>query len=268
MRITLGTSSGPLTNGTTLMNTLGTVIRAIDAERRRSPPSARSNRAIIGINTTVLPGRSCQSTSTMPPTSGTKSTRNGTRRRKTSGRQLTIAASTPRAVIGFPSAETAASTSSTGGTTTTGYHASTSLKRVALLGTAPRIISPRLPGSRGLVGERRLPGGACLRRRDPLVQASEESRREPVAPAEQRHQRWHEQRADDEGVDQHPGGRGQSDCWMNEIELVLKAPIATASRIAAAVTTRPVRPSPAATASRFSAPASCASLIRPSKNTP
>ena len=30
-------------------------------------------------------------------------------------------------------------------------------------------------------------------------------------------------------------------CWMNEIELVLKAPIATASRIAAAVTTRPVR---------------------------
>ena len=35
-------------------------------------------------------------------------------------------------------------------------------------------------------------------------------------------------------------------CWMNEIELVENAPMATASRIAAAVTTRPVRATPTA----------------------
>ena len=57
-------------------------------------------------------------------------------------------------------------------------------------------------------------------------------------------------------------------CWMNEIELVLKTPIATARRIAAAVTTRPVRASPSATASRSPAPRSRSSLIRPSRNTP
>ncbi len=66
--------------------------------------------------------------------------------------------------------------------------------------------------------------------------------------------------------------------WMKEIELVLKAPIAAASRTAAAVTTRPVAPSPSAIASRSSsalpAPAtparraSLASLIRLSRNTP
>ena len=39
-------------------------------------------------------------------------------------------------------------------------------------------------------------------------------------------------------------------CWMNEVEHVLKDPIATASRIAAAVTTAPVRCRPIATASR------------------
>jgi hypothetical protein len=57
-------------------------------------------------------------------------------------------------------------------------------------------------------------------------------------------------------------------CWMKEIELVLNAPIATASRIAAAVTTLPVRPSPVATASRSARPDSRASLIRPSRKTP
>ena len=57
-------------------------------------------------------------------------------------------------------------------------------------------------------------------------------------------------------------------CWMNEIELVLKAPIATASRIAAAVTTAPVRWTPIATDSRSPTPLSRASLIRPSRNTP
>src|SRR3954447_2242452 len=31
-------------------------------------------------------------------------------------------------------------------------------------------------------------------------------------------------------------------CWMNEIELVLKAPMATARRIAAAVTSAPLQP--------------------------
>ena len=57
-------------------------------------------------------------------------------------------------------------------------------------------------------------------------------------------------------------------CWMNEIELVLKAPIATAIRIAAAVTTRPVRARPVATASSSGSPLSRASLMRPSRNTP
>ena len=57
-------------------------------------------------------------------------------------------------------------------------------------------------------------------------------------------------------------------CWMNEIELVEKAPIATASRIAAAVTTRPVRATPMATASRSVSPLSRASLMRPSRKTP
>ncbi len=57
-------------------------------------------------------------------------------------------------------------------------------------------------------------------------------------------------------------------CWMNEIEDVMKAPIATASRIAAAVTTAPVRSTPTATASRSDSPPSRASLMRPSRNTP
>ena len=57
-------------------------------------------------------------------------------------------------------------------------------------------------------------------------------------------------------------------CCMNEISLVLKAPMATASRIAAAVTMLPVRPRPVATASRSLSPASRASLIRPRRKTP
>ena len=57
-------------------------------------------------------------------------------------------------------------------------------------------------------------------------------------------------------------------CWMNEIDEVMKAPIATASRIAAAVTTAPVRSTPTATASRSPIPASRASLMRPSRKTP
>ena len=50
--------------------------------------------------------------------------------------------------------------------------------------------------------------------------------------------------------------------WMNEIPEVANVPIATQNRSAAAVTTRPVRSSPSATASRFSSPRSRASLIR------
>src|SRR5262249_45160187 len=49
---------------------------------------------------------------------------------------------------------------------------------------------------------------------------------------------------------------------------VVNAPIATANSSAAAVTIRPVRSSPIATASRSPAPASRASLIRDSRNTP
>ena len=55
---------------------------------------------------------------------------------------------------------------------------------------------------------------------------------------------------------------------MNTICEVAKAPIATANSSAAAVTIRPVRSSPIATASESEAPASRASLIRESRNTP
>ena len=51
------------------------------------------------------------------------------------------------------------------------------------------------------------------------------------------------------------------------IDEVANAPTATQKSSAADVTTRPVRSSPSATASRFSSPASCASLIRESRNT-
>ena len=55
---------------------------------------------------------------------------------------------------------------------------------------------------------------------------------------------------------------------MNTSLEVANAPIATANNSAAAVTIRPVRSSPTATASEFGAPASRASLIRESRNTP
>ena len=65
-----------------------------------------------------------------------------------------------------------------------------------------------------------------------------------------------------------PNATAMPICWMNGIALVENAPIATASRIAAAVTTRPVRAMPIATASRSLSPLSRASLMRPSRNTP
>ena len=49
---------------------------------------------------------------------------------------------------------------------------------------------------------------------------------------------------------------------------VTKAPIAIENSSAAAVTIRPVRSSPIATASLFEAPPSWASLIRESRKTP
>ena len=49
---------------------------------------------------------------------------------------------------------------------------------------------------------------------------------------------------------------------------VANAPIATQNSSAAAVTIRPVRSRPIATASRFDAPLSYASLMRDSRNTP
>jgi hypothetical protein len=49
---------------------------------------------------------------------------------------------------------------------------------------------------------------------------------------------------------------------------VTKAPIATENRSAAAVTIRPVRSSPIATAWSLGTPPSCASLIRESRRTP
>ena len=55
---------------------------------------------------------------------------------------------------------------------------------------------------------------------------------------------------------------------MNTSLDVANAPIATANRTAAAVTIRPVRSSPIATASESDAPRSRASLIRESRKTP
>jgi hypothetical protein len=55
---------------------------------------------------------------------------------------------------------------------------------------------------------------------------------------------------------------------MKTICEVAKAPIATASRIAAAETSRPVAPMPVVIAHGCETPRSCASLIRPRTNTP
>jgi hypothetical protein len=55
---------------------------------------------------------------------------------------------------------------------------------------------------------------------------------------------------------------------MKIISEVTKAPIATANRTAAAVTMRPTRSSPIATASASVAPPSRASLIRERRKTP
>ena len=55
---------------------------------------------------------------------------------------------------------------------------------------------------------------------------------------------------------------------MKIISDVTNAPIAMQNRIAAAVTIRPVRCSPTATASSLGSPPSRASLIRVSRNTP
>ncbi len=55
---------------------------------------------------------------------------------------------------------------------------------------------------------------------------------------------------------------------MNTSFEVAKAPMATANSSAAAVTIRPVRSRPIATAAESEAPASRASLIRESRNTP
>ena len=55
---------------------------------------------------------------------------------------------------------------------------------------------------------------------------------------------------------------------MKTIREVAKAPIATQKSSIAAVTIRPVRSTPSATASRLVSPASRASLIRESRKTP
>ena len=57
-------------------------------------------------------------------------------------------------------------------------------------------------------------------------------------------------------------------CLMKMICEVAKAPIAITNSSAAKVTMRPVRSSPSATASSLGAPASWASLMRVSRNTP
>jgi hypothetical protein len=127
-----------LANGTTLTTTHGTTARAIHIERRRSPPSASSNSATIGMRTTVLAGRSCQSTRTIPATSSGASRGKVSRRRSTSGRHPAKAASTLQAVMGRPEDETTASAMSTGGRTTTGSQSSAVAVRAARAATASR----------------------------------------------------------------------------------------------------------------------------------
>ena len=64
----------PLANGTTLTTTQGTSATLIHSDRRRSPLSASSNMAIIGMTTTVLAGCSCHRARITPPTMSGPST--------------------------------------------------------------------------------------------------------------------------------------------------------------------------------------------------
>ena len=119
----------PLANGITLMTTQGTMARLIHSERRRSPLSASSNRATIGITTTVLAGCSCHSASVTPPTMSGASTGKLTCRRSASGVQATNAQRTLITPIGLPCADSAASMISTIGTSSTGSQSSTTGER-------------------------------------------------------------------------------------------------------------------------------------------
>ena len=113
---------------------------------------------------------------------------------------------------------------------------------------------------RGRVDRREGIEGAHPRRRgaehvlaepDPRVQPAQRSRRPPVPVAEQRHQRRHEQRADTIVASISTASAVPTpSSLMKTICEVAKAPIATQNSSAAAVTMRPVRSSPSATASR------------------
>src|SRR4051812_27892254 len=144
-------------------------------------------RATIGISTTVSPTSRVHSTTTIPADSNGAKTTNGTRPRRTSGKQPTTAPTTPSAVTSVP--WRAASRTITGASTATGSHVANAGERRARASIAPRILG----------------------REQSPVDPAQERRRPPVPSAEQRHQRRHEQRPHDEGVDQHARGRGDPD---------------------------------------------------------
>src|SRR5438093_13530319 len=103
---------------------------------------------------------------------------------------------------------------------------------------------------------------------DASVELPQRARRPPVPATQHRHQRRHQERTDDGGVDEHRYGGTDAEFLMKTICEVAKAPIAIANKSAAAVTIRPVRSRPIATDSLSPAPASRASLIRESRKTP
>src|SRR6185312_3920710 len=213
------TCEKPLANGTTLTTTHGTRARLIHSERRRSPLSARSYMAIIGMTTTVLAGCSCHRTRTTPPTISGISTGKLTWRRTASGAAATNAHSTLTALSGLPCEESTASMISTIGSTSTGSqswttgerHRRGAARRVAM---ACRIIGTASLRSTRLLGQavhRRLTGAARLGGRDAIVEAAQARRSPPVPATQERHQGGHEQRADDERVEQDAHGHRHSD---------------------------------------------------------
>ena len=159
--------------------------------------------------------------------------------------QATNAHSTLTTPSGLPCDDSAASMISTIGTTSTGSQSWTTGEQARRLATARRIIRTaaldRLLGQRADRGSRAGAASAgatrsCRRRRPrgdhqfhrPSSAISDGTSSERTMNASS----------------STPVATATPISWMKEIELVLNAPMATASRIAAAVTTRPVAAEP------------------------
>ena len=207
------------THGTTARPT-----QSVVAAVARGAPS--SNSATIGISTTVLPGSSCHRISTMPG-----GEQRGERAEPEPRAQHQRQAADDRGER-RPSAVTSGPVVAD--------------QRVGERGSAA---GPPPAATRRTVGLRR--GGSSTA---PLiVRPAAGPRWIPIRPCRRRsgrgdHQFQRPSSAISDGTSSvrtmnastsTPVAVATPICWMNEIELVLKAPIATASRIAAAVTTRP-----------------------------